>query len=116
MNIWQKYEDQIELFKEYLKYLKETKLSPTIDAQGNKRPDYIKSKVIVNDLLLIKIFYPQRPQNITTNALVDEIASKVAKCILEELQTKSKATHLYLSSSVDKGVYSWDNTTQEQHN
>ena len=71
------------------------------------------SQVIPMDLLKAELFYPQREENIATEATVKKMAIEVSDCLLTELRDPKKVTSNYLSSA--DGEFSWGKTTDEEH-
>ena len=65
------------------------------------------------DLLKAELFYPQREENIATEATVKKMAIEVSDCLLTELRDPKKVTSNYLSSA--DGEFSWGKTTDEEH-
>ena len=70
-------------------------------------------RVLPFDKLKAELFYPERTENIATNALANKMDVEMASCLLTELWYPKKALSDYLSSCKDK--FSWVYTTQEEH-
>ena len=69
------------------------------------------SRVLPFDKLKAELFYPERTENIATEALATNMAVDMAGCLLTELWDPNKATSDYLSSG--EGKFKWGYTTQE---
>ena len=71
------------------------------------------SRVLPFGKLKAELFYPERTENIATNALANKMNVEMASCLLTELWYPKKALSDYLSRCKDK--FSWVYTTQEEH-
>jgi len=113
MDIFKPIQRENAKFKEYMKYIFEEKLQPTKSKADNNAEVYEEGKEIALDLVRKEAFFPEREENIETNALVKTMAVEVANVFLKELRDPKKVTHEYLSSC--GGESSWENTSTELH-
>ena len=90
-------------FKEYLKFIFETKKSSTVS----------KEKVLSDNSLRSELFRPTREENEKTSSLVEEMAVVAAECVLKEMHDRQKHTWEHLDSQ--DGPLSWKNVTPAMH-
>ena len=60
-----------------------------------------------------ELFNPSRPENKKTSKLAEELAKVIALVMIKEFHDKRKVTHQLVSKL--SGKYSWDETTDEEH-
>ena len=113
LGIFQTLRAELPPFDQYLYYMFENKLNPTLPKYGSTKQAYDDSKVPGLDLVIVELFAPQRQENIDTDELVIEMAKIAADCWISEFEDVKKATSDYVSKA--NGKYSWENTPEEVH-